>query len=520
MVAGTPTDTATDTATGTGTDTDTAAPPAPTAAAVDLLVARLRLVAQSRYAPSRRLAPPPPPPPLLQDCLTHAAFALLSSGHYYKLPQPQPREMALSAFAPDQVRSPPGGAPATRRSATGRIETIPPTPPPPPPPVTSPPAASASGFGFYAAGGEGCGGGATIEGESPQQALRRIHGALSAAQAKAARWARLPAVVRAWARQRGPEAVPAAPPDRAATVEAVLAHAQLSALLLDPCKRLHEDVKPDAHVAAPLDILQHYESVFLASWEGVGGRDYFRRTCVPGYDELAEWCKCVAWLLECTPSVLHRPEHMRGPGGYESAGEERIQRMEAAQLAAKGLGAPGLPSDDDGTVSARVGGYRYSEGSGRAPSSPRAARPRARRHHGVDPRPSLSRQARFSRPFEAGHVTLVLARLDLPAASATAAALTVAATVDAERRGLLDELGSWRVCALQVELLPDYVALRPLEMWCDFPPFSGFDFTLDSVLAPAADAAADDSLDDASSEEEPAKPPPPSKSKTKTPKRG
>jgi len=76
------------------------------------------------------------------------------------------------------------------------------------------------------------------------------------------------------------------------------------------------------------------------------------------------------------------------------------------------------------------------------------------------------------------------------------------------------------VCALQVELLPDYVALRPLEMWCDFPPFSGFDFTLDSVLAPAADAAADDSLDDASSEEEPAKPPPPSKSKTKTPKRG
>ena len=74
--------------------------------------------------------------------------------------------------------------------------------------------------------------------------------------------------------------------------------------------------------------------------------------------------------------------------------------------------------------------------------------------------------------------------------------------------------------ALQVELLPDYVALRPLEMWCDFPPFSGFDFTLDSVLAPAADAAADDSLDDASSEEEPAKPPPPSKSKTKTPKRG
>ena len=47
---------------------------------------------------------------------------------------------------------------------------------------------------------------------------------------------------------------------------------------------------------------------------------------------------------------------MRGPGGYESAGEERIQRMEAAQLAAKGLGAPGLTSDDDGTVSARAGG--------------------------------------------------------------------------------------------------------------------------------------------------------------------
>ena len=67
---------------------------------------------------------------------------------------------------------------------------------------------------------------------------------------------------------------------------------------------------------------------------------------------------------------------------------------------------------------------------------------------------------------------------------------------------------------------PTASALRPLEMWCDFPPFSGFDFTLDSVLAPTADAAADDSLDDASSEEEPAKPPPPSKSKTKTPKRG
>ena len=134
----------------------------------------------------------------------------------------------------------------------------------------------------------------------------------------------------------------------------------------------------------------------------------------------------------------------------------------------------------------------------------------------------MSRQARFSRPFEAGHVTLVLARLDLPAASATAAALTVAATVDAERRGLLDELGSWRVCALQVELLPDYVALRPLETWCDFAPFAGFDFTPDSVLAPGApDAAADDSMDDASSEpgEEPAPPPPPSK-KTKTPKRG
>jgi hypothetical protein len=146
----------------------------------------------------------------------------------------------------------------------------------------------------------------------------------------------------------------------------------------------------------------------------------------------------------------------------------------------------------------------------------------------LDPPPS-SRQARFSRPFEAGHVTLVLARLDLPAASATAAALTVAATVDAERaveeapgRSLLGELGGWRVCALQVELLPDYVALRPLETWCDFAPFAGFDFTPDSVLAPGApDAAADDSMDDASSEpgEEPAPPPPPSK-KTKTPKRG
>jgi hypothetical protein len=27
---------------------------------------------------------------------------------------------------------------------------------------------------------------------------------------------------------------------------------------------------------------------------------------------------------------------MRGPAGYESAGEERIHRMEAAQLASKG----------------------------------------------------------------------------------------------------------------------------------------------------------------------------------------
>jgi hypothetical protein len=335
MVADTGTDTDTDT--NTDTDTDTAAPSAPTAAAVDILVGRLRLVAQSRYAPSRRLPPPPPPSPLLQDCLTHAAFALLSSDHYYKLPQPQPREIALSAFAPDEA--PPG--PATRRSATGRVETLLPPPPPPPPPVTSPPAASTGGFGFYAPGGEGCGGGATVEGESPQQALRRILAALSAAQAahaEAARWARLPAVVRAWARQRDPAVTPAAPaaPDRAAAVEAVLAHAQLAALLLDPCTRLHDDVPPDAHLAAPLDILQLYESVFLASWEGVSGRDYFRRTCVPGYDVLAELCKCVAWLVGRTPSVLHRPEHMRGPGGYESAGEERIHRMEAAQLASKG----------------------------------------------------------------------------------------------------------------------------------------------------------------------------------------
>ena len=211
--------------------------------------------------------------------------------------------------------------------------------------MTSAPAASASGFGFYAPGGEGFGGGATIEGESPQQALRRILGTLNAAQATAARWARLPAVVRTWARQRGPAATPAAP-DRATAVEAVLAHAQLAALLLDPCTRLHDDVPPNAHVAAPLDILQLYESVFLASWEGVSGRDYFRRTCVPGYDVLAEWCKCVAWLLDCTPSVLHRPEHMRGPGGYESAGEERIHRVEVAQLASEALNqrAPGRPA--------------------------------------------------------------------------------------------------------------------------------------------------------------------------------
>ena len=136
--------------------------------------------------------------------------------------------------------------------------------------------------------------------------------------------------------------------------------------------------------------------------------------------------------------------------------------------------------------------------------------------------PSSSRQARFSRPFEAGAVTLVLARLDLPAASATGAALTVAAGQEAPGHSLLGELGSWRVCALQVELLPDYVALRPLETWCDFPPFSGFDPTLDAVLAPAADAAAEESMDDASSEgePEPAPPPPPSKSKAKTPKRG
>ena len=120
-------------------------------------------------------------------------------------------------------------------------------------------------------------------------------------------------------------------------------------------------------------------------------------------------------------------------------------------------------------------------------------------------------------------MTLVLARLDLPAASATGAALTVAAGQEAPGHSLLGELGSWRVCALQVELLPDYVALRPLETWCDFPPFSGFDPTLDAVLAPAADAAAEESMDDASSEGEPepaAPPPPPSKSKAKTPKRG
>ena len=119
-------------------------------------------------------------------------------------------------------------------------------------------------------------------------------------------------------------------------------------------------------------------------------------------------------------------------------------------------------------------------------------------------------------------MTLVLARLDLPAASATGAALTLAAGQEAPGHSLLRELGSWRVCALQVELLPDYVALRPLETWCDFPPFSGFDPTLDAVLAPAADAAAEESMDDASSEgePEPAPPPPPSKSKAKTPKRG
>ena len=54
--------------------------------------------------------------------------------------------------------------------------------------------------------------------------------------------------------------------------------------------------------------------------------------------------------------------HFRIAVARDVAGEDRprIQRMEAAQLAAKGLGAPGLPSDDDGTVSARVGGYRYS----------------------------------------------------------------------------------------------------------------------------------------------------------------
>ena len=404
-----------DTDTDTDTDTEAAAPPAPTAAAVDILVGRLRLVAQSRYAPSRQLPPPPPPSPLLQDCLTHAAFALLSSDHYYKLPQPQPHEIALSAFAPDEVRPPPGGFPATRRSATGRVETLTPTPPPrpPPPPVTSPPAASASGFGFYVPGGEGFGGGATIEGESPQQALRRIHATLSAAQATAARWARLPAVVRTWARQRGPAATPAAP-DRAAAVEAVLAHAQLAALLLDPCTRLHDDVPPNAHVAAPLDILQLYESVFLASWEGVSGRDYFRRTCVPGYDVVAEWCKCVAWLVDCTPSVLHRPEHMRGPGGYESAGEERIHRVEAAQLASEALNAclagqrpesaPGhrLPS---GGVEARLPswqgvGYLKAQGApppGR-PQRCRAARPSALKVLILPPRAGRRASPAPSRP--------------------------------------------------------------------------------------------------------------------------
>ena len=108
---------------------------------------------------------------------------------------------------------------------------------------------------------------------------------------------------------------------------------------------------------------------------------------------LAEWCKCVAWLLDCTPSVLHRPEHMRGPGGYESAGEERIHRVEVAQLASEALtarlagqrpqSAPGhhrLPSGgvEGGRLPSWQVGVGVSEGSGRTASRPPprgAARP-------------------------------------------------------------------------------------------------------------------------------------------------
>ena len=134
----------------------------------------------------------------------------------------------------------------------------------------------------------------------------------------------------------------------------------------------------------------------------------------------------------------------------------------------------------------------------------------------------VSVQARFSRPFAAGQLTLVLSRLDVPATStlAVAAAASAAAaavadagenTTDEERNAdeaaeLVRELGTWRVCALQVQLHPDYHALRPLETWYDFPPFSHFDPTAASdttqyFSSTPADAPADTGDDLGSSEE-------------------
>ena len=92
-------------------------------------------------------------------------------------------------------------------------------------------------------------------------------------------------------------------------------------------------------------------------------------------------------------------------------------------------------------------------------------------------------------PFRNSKLTLVLARLDVPPSSTIAVAAAASAAAAAANAGenaadeegraseaaeLLRELGTWRVCALQVQLHPDYYALRPLETWYDFPPFSHF----------------------------------------------
>ena len=307
-------------------------------------------------------------------------------------------------------------------------------------------------------------------GESPTQALRRILAMLTAATATR--------------------------PTAAEALKSMLAHEQLATFVLDAKTRLHGEMPPSCHLADAAGLLEAYRTAFLGSWEGEGDREYYLATHAP--DVLDEWCKVVAWSLQATPAVLYRDEHLRGPSGYESAGGERVRRLEAL----------------------------------------------------------------LTRRFEAGEVALVLTRLDVAPWPASTAAAEVTATAalgddddddddeaagdddEAEARAteaeagdvvgdvlapgvarrraskaaaLLSGFGAWRVAAVRVSLHPDYYAHRPLETWYDFPPFSQFDpvAATDPSYVPEtarALAAVEFDDDDTEPEEEP-EPEPPTKGK-------